>query len=67
MESEIVKSSFVTSVKSEFKKVSWTTKDELIFNTKVVVGATLTFALSIYLADMVIRGIYLLLQMLVRW
>jgi preprotein translocase SecE subunit len=54
-------------MKGEFKKINWTTKGELVSNTKIVVLSTLLFALGIYFADMIIRGVYLALQMLVRW
>ncbi len=39
------------------KKVSWTSKEELIFCTKAVIVATFVFGLTIYAVDLGIRGI----------
>ena len=50
------KLSYFREVQQELKKVTWTTKEELITYTKVVVAATFMFALGIYFADLVIRG-----------
>jgi len=43
--------------KEELKKVSWTTKSELIFCTKIVLIATFVFGLGIYIVDLLIKGI----------
>lgn len=48
--------SYVQELKQELQKVSWTTKDELIFSTKAVIGTTFVLGLGIYLIDLVIRG-----------
>lgn len=48
--------SFFGELKEELKKVSWTTKQELVFCTKVVVGATFFFGVGIYLVDLFIKG-----------
>jgi|CXWL01.1.fsa_nt_gi preprotein translocase subunit SecE len=48
---------YVRELKEELKKVTWTTKDELAFCTKVVVGATFVFGIGIYLIDLVIKGV----------
>ena len=47
---------FITEIKSEIQKITWTNKDELIFYTKLVVGATFAFGMSIYLLDLLIQG-----------
>jgi preprotein translocase subunit SecE len=47
---------YIQELKEELKKVSWTTKDELILSTKVVIGATFLFGIGIYLFDLVIKG-----------
>jgi len=47
---------FIQELKEELKKVSWTSKEALLFSTKVVIGATLLFGLGIYLFDLVIKG-----------
>lgn len=53
------KSVFVAfqELKEELKKVTWTTKAELMFCTKLVVGTTFFFGLGIYLVDLVIKGV----------
>jgi len=47
---------FVRELKKELKKVTWTTKDELVFCTKIVVGATFILGMGIYLIDLIIKG-----------
>ncbi len=47
---------FIQDLKDELKKVSWTTKTELILSTKVAIGAIFLFGLGIYLVDLVIKG-----------
>ncbi len=47
---------YIQELKDELKKVSWTTKEELMLSTKVVVGATFLFGIGIYLFDLVIKG-----------
>lgn len=51
------KVSFIREVQNELKKVTWTSKEELIFCTKAVVIATFLFGLTIYLVDLSIRGV----------
>ena len=48
---------FVADVKSEIHKITWTSRDELIFYTKLVVGATFSFGMAIYALDLVIQGV----------
>jgi len=48
------KLSYFREVQSELKKVTWTSKVELIFCTKAVIIATFIFGLSIYLVDLLI-------------
>jgi preprotein translocase subunit SecE len=50
------KQSFFREVINELKKVTWTTREELLASTKAVVVATFAFGLMIYLCDLVIRG-----------
>jgi preprotein translocase subunit SecE len=47
---------FVTDVKSEIQKITWTSREELLVYTKIVVGATLVFGMSIYVLDLLIQG-----------
>ncbi len=48
---------FIGDVKSEIQKINWTSRDELIFYTKLVVGATFSFGMAIYFLDLFIQGI----------
>ena len=47
---------FVADIKSEIHKITWTSRDELIFYTKLVVGATFAFGMVIYLLDLLIQA-----------
>lgn len=44
-------------VKTEFKRITWTSKEELQLYTKVVVSGTLIFGLSVFTADLMIRTV----------
>jgi preprotein translocase subunit SecE len=46
---------FFGNVKSEFNKVSWTTKEELKVYTKIVVIATMFLGVAIFCMDFIIR------------
>lgn len=48
---------FLSGVKSEFKKITWTDKEELRAYTKIVVGATFLCGLGVYCIDLSIRAI----------
>ncbi|MBF8262424.1 MAG: secE [Parachlamydiales bacterium] len=50
------KQSFFREVINELKKVTWTTREELLMSTKAVIIATFAFGLLIYVCDLVIRG-----------
>lgn len=43
-------------VKGELSKITWTTKEELVVYTKIVVIATFVLGMSIYLVDLVIQA-----------
>ena len=51
-----VQGNYISGVKDELKKVSWTTKEELKLFSKIVIGATFTFGIGIYIADLVMKG-----------
>ena len=54
---------FITEVKVEMQKVSWSTKDELIGSTTVVIASTLLLAMFIGIVDIVLsRFIGLILR-----
>jgi preprotein translocase SecE subunit len=50
------KLSYFREVQNELKKVTWTSRQELIHSTKAVIITTFVFGFSIYLADLVVRG-----------
>ena len=47
---------FISELKDELKKVSWTTKPELTSATKTVVASVFCFGIGIYFVDLVIKG-----------
>lgn len=47
---------FVADVKSEIQKITWTSREELIAYTKIVVGATFATGMAIYMLDLIIQG-----------
>ena len=49
--------SFIAGVRDELKKISWTSKKELISSVKIVLSSMLLFGISIYLVDLVIKGL----------
>jgi preprotein translocase subunit SecE len=54
---------FITEVKVEMQKVSWSSKDELIGSTTVVIISTLLLAMFIGMVDVVLsRCIDLILR-----
>lgn len=48
--------SFFADVKAEFKKITWTSKEELQTYTKIVVGATFLCGMGVYFVDLMIRA-----------
>jgi len=61
------KLSFFRDVQSELKKVTWTSKNELLVFTKIVLAATLLFGFIIYLADLMIRNALSLITLIFQW
>ncbi len=51
------KLSYLRSVQQEIKKISWTSKEELLVGTKMVIVATFVFALAIYGADVFVHRV----------
>lgn len=49
------KGSFLHEMKEEMKRVSWTSKEDLVSFGKVVIGAIFFLGLGIYLVDLFIR------------
>ncbi len=47
---------FVGDVKQEFKKVEWTSKEELVMYTKIVVASTFLLGFFVYLIDLGVQS-----------
>jgi preprotein translocase subunit SecE len=50
---------FLQEMREEMRRVSWTTKEELISCTKIVIGAIFVLGLGIYVIDLFIRNVLL--------
>jgi preprotein translocase subunit SecE len=48
---------FIGEIKDEFKKISWTSPEELKVYTQIVVGATFFFGMGIYILDLFIQSV----------
>ena len=59
--------SYLEELKAELKKVSWTTQEELLFSTKVVILSIFVFGFGIYFFDLVIKGILDLVALVVHF
>ena len=58
---------FLHELKEELQKVSWTSKEELLIATKVVVGATFAFGLGIYIIDLIVKGVLNSFTLFTHW
>lgn len=57
---------FLGDIKDEFKKISWTSPEELRSYTKIVVAGTFLLGMGIYLMDLTIQGVLSGLNFLMR-
>lgn len=55
-ESKTQRVGYLQQLKNELRQVTWTSKDELVMFTKIVVVATFAFGLGIYGVDLFIKG-----------
>lgn len=58
---------FIDEAKAEFKKISWTSRDELRVYTKIVVWATFIFGMGIYVADFFIQKSLYGMDFILKW
>lgn len=58
---------FIGELKEELKKVTWTTKRELISCTKIVLISTFCFGIGIYVVDLAIKGTIELVKYSILW
>lgn len=56
----------ISEVKSEIYKIHWTSRDELITYTKIVVIATGVFGMGIYFSDLLVQSFLNGLGFLIR-
>jgi preprotein translocase subunit SecE len=47
---------YIAGVKAEFFKITWTSRDELIVYTQIVVVATFVMGLAVFFTDVLIRA-----------
>lgn len=57
---------YLSQLKSEFKKITWTDREQLLVYTKIVVGATFFFGIGIYTVDVLIRSVLSALELIGR-
>lgn len=57
---------FFGEVKAEFRKISWTEREELILSTKAVVGAAFLLGIAVYCVDLGVRASLFLLESFFR-
>ena len=57
---------FLGDIKDEFKKISWTSPEELRAYTKIVVAGTFIFGMGIYFMDIIIQTFLSGLNFLMR-
>ena len=50
------RNNFFREIQKELKKVSWTSKEELLLSTKVVIISIFVFGLGIFVTDLSIRS-----------
>jgi preprotein translocase subunit SecE len=58
---------FVAEMKNEVRKITWTSQEELITYTKIVVSATLLIGMGIYGLDLIIQSVLAGLDFLLSW
>ncbi len=48
---------FFSDIKDEFSKITWTSREELLSYTKIVVATTFVFGLLVYIIDLTIQAV----------
>ncbi|MCH9613445.1 MAG: hypothetical protein SP1CHLAM54_04480 [Chlamydiia bacterium] len=56
-----------SALKQELKKISWTSKEELVTCVKIVLGAMFILGLGIYAVDLSLRGILEGIGRVLQW
>lgn len=57
---------YLSSVKDEFYKITWTSREELRLYATIVVAATFVLGLGVYVVDLAIQGCLALLDLVIR-
>lgn len=58
---------FVGEVKAEIHRINWTSREELVAYTKIVVAATFLLGMGIYIVDLMIQSSLMGLSTIVHW
>jgi preprotein translocase subunit SecE len=58
---------FVENIKTEFRNITWTSKEELKVYTQIVVGATFVLGLGVYLIDLSLQSVLNTLTWITRF
>lgn len=58
---------FISDVKAELKKITWTSPDELRAYTKIVVATTFIMGMGIYAMDLIIQTVLNGLGFVIQW
>lgn len=60
------KISYFRQIQKELKQVSWTSKEELLLSTKIVLISIVVFSFAIYAADVLIHTVFSSISNLAR-
>lgn len=63
---QVVSTDFLSEMKQEFKKISWTGKEELFLYTRIVVIATLVAGFSVFAVDWCIQAVLEILAKIIN-
>lgn len=57
---------YIDDIKTEFYKITWTTREELIVYTQIVVVATFLMGIAVFFVDVLLQSAMALLRMIVQ-
>ncbi|MEM8628691.1 MAG: preprotein translocase subunit SecE [Chlamydiota bacterium] len=61
------KKGLVAEIQQELQKVTWTSKEELRTFTKIVIGSTFFFGMSVYLTDLTMQSFLQGIGQVCKW
>jgi preprotein translocase subunit SecE len=59
--------SFLSDIKAEFMKITWTPKEELRTYTKIVIGATFICGMGVFFMDLLIQTLLTGIEVSLKW